>query len=247
MLNESSTQHHPRSADAIETPYDATIAEGHRRLDSVGISEATSPRERPTSRAMSDAMLLPAEADPVSNSQRNELRLLLNCELFQHPDSHSKLDNAAAMWNKSGELDNMLCLVWEKDRKRIQQKLGEEYQNIDEMLDAWLVQCRGARILGELAGWHPLKDKPKHRQSLEQWLGQLDEDSEYAQMDFMITRFRIELEHSRIYGGDRDVVAETLTSAFATALQHTHPSAIRLFRSGITSFNKKLFSWALDS
>jgi hypothetical protein len=178
---------------------------------------------------------------PASRALSNKLRLLLNGELCNHLDSHSNLETAGAMWKKSRELDETIGLVWEKESKRIQQVLGEQYRDIDDVLGAWLNLYRGARTIGELAECHPLENNGR---ALEQWVNQLGAEPDYAQMDFKLTHFRLKLEHSWIYQEDQDMVADKLTRAFAAATQH--PNAATLFRSSIASFNEKLFSWVLD-
>jgi hypothetical protein len=185
------------------------------------------------------------EVEPTSAYKHNKLRLLLNGEFCDHRYSHSNLKNAAAMWKKSQELDETLSSIWQSEKERIQQELGkQEYRDIGEVLKAWLVICRMARSLGELTGRHPLEGKPVPRRTFEQWVDKLGGVSEYGEMDYELTQYRMELETFQIYGDNPDEVAEKLTKAFATVTKY--PNAVKVFKSGVVRFNEKLFSWGLE-
>jgi hypothetical protein len=177
--------------------------------------------------------------------ERNKLRLLLLGEIGDNSHSHARLENAAAMWDKSRQLDDTLLFIWKADKEKIRRELGEkEYKAMDEMLNTWLVIRRMARMLGELAGRHPMDGKPVPRYTFEQWVENLGSVSQYEEMDYELTRYRMELEACRMYEMSPDVVAETLAKAFETLAQY--PNALKVFKSGIIKFNGKLFSWRLD-
>jgi hypothetical protein len=201
---------------------------------------ATNARQTPS--------VLVTKARRVSKLQRDKLRMLLNGELCQHEHSHSKLGDAAAMWDKSRELYESIALTWENERDRIRSNLdAEEFRHIEAVLMPWLVLCRGVRMLGELTRWHPLENKPAPPKTYEEWVELLGGDSEYDQKDFELTCLRQQLAESQIYElyeADREGVADTLTKAFAAATQY--PNGAKAFKKGTVKLNEKLFSMVLD-